>query len=92
MFYISDIYTTSPEKFETQLQEKAYRTLNELCINFERVETDVAITMENCVEINKKLVVKMVKTLFLCNRQKQTFIRLLLVVIKDLILKSLVVS
>lgn len=46
MFYISDIYTISPEKFETQLQEKVYRTLNELCINFERVETDVAITME----------------------------------------------
>lgn len=73
MFYISDIYTTSPEKFESQLQEKVYRTLNELCINFGRVETDVAITMGDCVEINKKLVVKMVKTLFLCNRQKTNF-------------------
>ena len=92
MFYVSEVYTTSPEKFKNKLQEKVYKTLEKLSINFERVETDEAITMEDCIEINKKLNMQMVKTLFLCNRQKkQTFIYLSLVVIKYLILKSLVV-
>ena len=73
MFYVSDVYTTSPENFKNELQEKVYRTLEELSINFERVETDEAITMEDCIEIDKKLDMKMVKTLFLCNRQKTDF-------------------
>ena len=91
MFYVSEVYTTSPEKFKNKLQEKVYKTLEKLSINFERVETDEVITMEDCIEINKKLNMQMVKTLFLCNRQKkQTFIYLSLVVIKYLILKSLV--
>ena len=73
MFYVSDIYTTSPSKFKNELQEKVYKTLEKLSINFERVETDEAITMEDCIEIDKKLNMKMVKTLFLCNRQKTNF-------------------
>ena len=73
MFYVSDVYTTLPEKFKNELQEKIYKTLEELSINFERVETDEAITMEDCIEIDKKLDMKMVKTLFLCNRQKTDF-------------------
>ena len=73
MFYISDIYTTEPKEFSTELQEKVYTVLKELDIQYERVETDEAITMEDCVEINKKLDMKMVKTLFLCNRQKTDF-------------------
>lgn len=70
MFYVSEVYTTSPEKFKNKLQEKVYKTLEKLSINFERVETDEVITMEDCIEINKKLNMQMVKTLFLCNRQK----------------------
>lgn len=73
MFYISDIYTKEPNKFSTNLQEKVYKALDELSINYERVETDEAITMDDCIEINKKLKMKMVKTLFLCNRQKTNF-------------------
>lgn len=73
MFFISDIYTTSPKEFETSLQEKVYHTLANLHIPFERVHTDEAITMEDCVQIDKKLDMKMVKTLFLCNRQKTNF-------------------
>lgn len=70
MFYVSEVYTTSSEKFKNKLQEKVYKILEKLSINFERVETDEVITMEDCIEINKKLNMKMVKTLFLCNRQK----------------------
>lgn len=73
MFFISDIYTKSPIKFDTPLQKQVYKILQKLDIDFERVDTDEAITMEDCVQINKKLNMKMVKTLFLCNRQKTTF-------------------
>ena len=70
MFYVSDIQTDKPSKMETPLQEKVYTTLLKLNIPFERVDTDEAITMEDCVAIEEKLDMKMVKTLFLCNRQQ----------------------
>lgn len=60
MFFISDIYTKSPIKFDTPLQKEAYKILQKLDIDFERVDTDEAITMEDCVQINKKLNMKMV--------------------------------
>lgn len=73
MFFVSDIYTTAPSDFKSVLQEKTYHTLQNLHIPFERVDTDEAITMEDCVQVNKKLNMKMVKTLFLCNRQQTAF-------------------
>jgi len=73
MFFVSDVYTTQPEKFYTLLQKETYRILQNLNILFERVDTEVAITMEDCVQIDKKLDMKMVKTLFLCNRQQTAF-------------------
>ncbi|MFC4598175.1 prolyl-tRNA synthetase associated domain-containing protein [Cohnella hongkongensis] len=73
MFFVSDIYTTAPSKFKTELQEKTYRVLQDLHIPFERVDTDEAITMNDCVQINKALDMKMVKTLFLCNRKQTEF-------------------
>lgn len=73
MFFISDIYTSSPEIYNSPLQEKTYQALQTLSIPFERVETDEAITMEDCVQIDEKLNMKMVKTLFLCNRQQTAF-------------------
>lgn len=73
MFYVSEIYTKAPKEVKNKVQERVYKVLDELKINYERVETDEAITMEDCVEIDKKLNMKMVKTLFLCNRQKTDF-------------------
>ena len=73
MFFISDIYTTAPSEFKTVLQEKTYGALQDLHIPFERVDTDEAITMDDCVQINKALDMKMVKTLFLCNRKRTEF-------------------
>lgn len=73
MFFISDIFTTPPNEFQTPLQEKTYQTLEDLHIPFQRVETEEAITMEDCIQINAKLHVNMVKTLFLCNRQKTAY-------------------
>ena len=73
MFFISDIFTTPPESFQTPLQEKVYQTLGELAVPYERVETDEAITMDDCVQINQRLDMRMVKTLFLCNRLQTAF-------------------
>lgn len=73
MFYISEIYNDEPKCFDTPLQEKTYSVLNKLKIPYSRVKTDEAITMDDCVLINEKLGVDMVKTLFLCNRQKTEF-------------------
>lgn len=73
MFYVSEIIKTAPDTFKTQLQEATYKTLNKLNIPFERVDTDPAITMEDCIAIDQRLKSKTVKTLFLCNRQKTQF-------------------
>ncbi len=73
MFYVSEIQTEAPHEFQTQLQELVYGTLEKLQIPFERVDTDEAITMEDCVAIDEKLNMNMVKTLFLCNRQQTEF-------------------
>lgn len=73
MFYVSEIRTKAPSHFQTGLQELVYEVLEKLQIPFERVDTDEAITMEDCVAIDEKLNMSMVKTLFLCNRQRTQF-------------------
>ena len=70
MFYISEIQTSPPGSFLTPLQQETYHTLQKLKIPFKRVDTDEAVKMEDCTLINQKLSMKMVKTLFLCNRQQ----------------------
>ncbi|MDE5671564.1 MAG: prolyl-tRNA synthetase associated domain-containing protein [Eubacterium sp.] len=73
MINVSEIKTDKPNTFKTELHSMVYDTLERLEIPFERVDTDEAITMEDCVEIGKKLDTAIVKTLFLCNRQKTNF-------------------
>ena len=73
MLYVSTITTAAPKKFLSPLQAKVYQTLAQLHLPFERVETDEAITMEDCGAINAVLKMKMVKTLFLCNHQQSKF-------------------
>lgn len=73
MFYISDILYAAPAVFSTPLQSRVYETLEKLGISFERVETDEIITMDDCVRVNEKLRMKMVKTLFLCDRKQTEF-------------------
>ncbi len=64
MFYISEIFKDKPKNFKTELQRAVYNTLERIGIQYERVDTDEAITMDDCVLINKKLNVKMVKHCF----------------------------
>lgn len=73
MFYVSEIKRQAPDTTKTNLQKSVYETLEQLNILFERVDTDEAITMDDCVAIDEKLDMKMVKTLFLCNRQQTEF-------------------
>ncbi len=70
MFYVSEIQTEAPSQFQTELQKLVYETLGKLRIPFERVDTEEAITMEDCAAIDENLKMHMVKTLFLCNRQR----------------------
>lgn len=63
----------APKTFKTELQKLAYESLAALKIPFTRVDTDEAITMQDCEHINEKLGVKTVKSLFLRNRQKTCF-------------------
>ena len=53
MFYISEIKTKAPTNYQTNLQKMVYETLDKLNISFERVDTDEAITMDDCVLINE---------------------------------------
>ena len=71
--FVSEVKTTPPKEFASDLQECVYKALAELEIPFERVDTGDAVTMEDCIEIDKKLGCKVVKTLFLCNRQKTNY-------------------
>ena len=73
MFKVSDIITTAPAVFETELQEKVYTTFAALDIPFGRVDTDPGLTMEDCQHIDAKIGVRIVKTVFLCNRQQTAF-------------------
>ncbi|MBR5724887.1 MAG: prolyl-tRNA synthetase associated domain-containing protein [Bacteroidales bacterium] len=73
MFKVSDIITTPPEAFSSELQQKVYETFAALGIPFGRVDTDPGLTMEDCRHIDAKIGVRIVKTVFLCNRQQTEF-------------------
>ena len=73
MFYVSDIFTTPPEVFSSGLQQLVYDSFLRLNIEFGRVDTDPGITMEDCRNIDAKIGVRIVKTVFLCNRQQTEF-------------------
>lgn len=73
MIHIGEIKTSRSEICETELRRKVYDTLDKLEINYERVDTDEVITMDDCIAVNDKLHMDMVKTLFVCNRQQTEF-------------------
>ena len=73
MFKVSDIITTPPPEYATLLQRKVYETFAALGIPFGRVDTDPGLTMEDCRHIDEKIGVRIVKTVFLCNRQQTAF-------------------
>ena len=73
MFKVSDIITTPPAAFTTELQRQVYAAFAERGIPFGRVDTDPGLTMEDCQHIDAKIGVRIVKTIFVCNRQQTEF-------------------
>ena len=73
MFKVSDIITSPPDSFETPLRMAVYEAFAELGIPFERVDTDPGLTMKDCQNIDAKIGVRIVKTIFVCNRQQTEF-------------------
>lgn len=73
MFFVSEITHQAPETFENETQRLIYEALDKLSIPFDRVENDFIISMEDCEAVNEKLGARIVKNLFLCNRQQTEF-------------------
>lgn len=57
---------------------RVYDLLDELGIEYERVDHEAAMTMEACLTVDEALQVNMCKNLFLCNRQKTNFYLLMM--------------
>lgn len=68
--YVSEPKADIPAEFKSPLQEAVYRKLADLQIPFRRVDTGDAITMDDCIAINRALDMETVKTIFLTNRQQ----------------------
>ena len=73
MFYVSELMSTPPAEYASELQRKVYESFSALEIPFQRVDTDPGITMEDCRNIDARIGVRIVKTIFLCNRQQTEF-------------------
>ena len=73
MIHVGKPTETTPERCASALQARVYAVLRELSIPFVRVDTDDAITMDDCVAIAAALQTPVVKTLLLCNRQQTDF-------------------
>ncbi len=75
-----EIYRGAPREREgrTEREMRVYEFLDDLEIEYERVDHAKADTMRDCAEVDKALGVSMCKNLFLCNRQKTMFYLLML--------------
>lgn len=71
--FISDITKEMPSSYTSELEKKVYEKLNELNINFDRVDNDTVESMEECIEINNKLGAEIRKTIIVCNEKKTQF-------------------
>ena len=76
--YIDPVcHTGRPSDQRIPQEEAVYDKLEELGIDFARVDHDHADTMEDCLKIESILGAKICKNLFLCNRQQTEFYLLL---------------
>lgn len=63
-------------RLEKEMQ--VYDLLDSLGIAYERTDHEAAMTMEDCMEIDRILDIVICKNLFLCNRQKTKFYLLMM--------------
>ena len=57
---------------------RSYDLLDSLCIEYDRIDHEPAMTMEVCEEIDRVLGATICKNLFLCNRQQTDFYLLMM--------------
>ena len=72
-FFVGERLNTPPPVFATPLQQAVYESFERLGIPFTRVDTDPGITMEDCAHIDAAIGSRIVKTVFVCNRQQTEF-------------------
>ena len=78
MNIIETLYMGRPSDQRIPQEEAVYDKLEELGIEFARVDHDHADTMEDCLKIESILGAKICKNLFLCNRQQTEFYLLMM--------------
>ena len=76
MFLTEGRPQTNDGRLEKEI--RTYDLLDSLEIPYQRVDHEVAMTMEACAEIDKILDATVCKNLFLCNRQKTDFYLLMM--------------
>lgn len=69
-----------PENAEGRLEKeiRVYDLLDRLQIEYDRVDHEVAMTMEDCIAVDEVLETEMCKNLYLCNRQETAFYLLMM--------------
>lgn len=72
-FRVSEIMTGTPKEYKTETQKKIYEALERAGIDYNRVESDPGVTMEDCLNIDRAFGIETVKTILLTNRQKNKF-------------------
>ena len=74
------LYHGRPESSTGRLDKemRVYDLLDSLSIPYERTDHAAAMTMEDCLEIDRILEVIICKNLFLCNRQKTKYYLLMM--------------
>lgn len=74
------LYSELPNDLDvrTEMEQKSFRLLEELSISYTYADHEPALTMEDCVAIDKAFGVSMCKNLVLCNRQKTEYYLLLM--------------
>ena len=71
-------HNTRPEGELLPQEEAAFSLLEDLGMDYDRVSSEPADTMEKCAAVSEVLGVPICKNLFLCNRQKTQFYLLLM--------------
>lgn len=66
-------HNVRPEGTLLPQEEAAFALLEELAMDYDRVSSEPADTMEKCAAVSAVLGVPICKNLFLCNRQKTQF-------------------
>lgn len=75
-----ELFCGRPEDCNSRLEKelRVYDLLDSLGIKYERTDHIAAMTMEDCLEIDRILEIIICKNLFLCNRQKTKFYLLMM--------------